>query len=730
MGRLRAWTETNTELDVRIAERLTDLERHLARLHPRDPLARAIDAAEQTLGMTPYPSQRRTACVLLEGGIAELGTGEGKTLAIACAAAALAESGPVHIVTANDYLAARDASWMAPLYNALGLSVGVVRPGERPRPADVLYATLTDLMIWYLRDGLAMTPEAQVRLDAPTIIIDEADHVLLDAAGSATSILGPALDQGAQWRQVTDVARTLVRDTDFQCDEDAESVMVLPPGLSALARACDVADVTSYDHLHLVHMLTQALVVREFYARDRQYIVEDDTILPLDAITGRVLYDRTWNNGLLQALQAHEGVAISNDHFPLVSISAAAFLRRYRHRAGTSGTAWDDREEFLSSYGMDVVRIAPHRPCRRIDHPDRIFATDDLRRAALVVDVAARHERGQPVLIGATTGTRARLLHDDLAAAGVMSTTITADDHGQEAAILAHAGEAHAVTIVTSMAGRGVDILLDEPARAAGGLCVIGCERNDVARRDGQLRGRAGRQGDPGESVFFLAAEDSLLRALGERMEGLTARLAQGADEGVSLTVLSRGLDRVQRARTARERQSRQALVKIDSIVEAQRTLWRSERDRLLLGGQPAEMVAHLAAVLVVAPQGMTHDTTSAWHEVAAACTECATETTSEADAARIRAEAIMSWWRAARQEGGVAWEDLTRWMILARGDERFAEHLEASSSARLALRNTFGRTTPLADYVRDMDRCFRDFEAALARDVFSLLAQIEADER
>ena len=591
------------------------------------------EAAVRVLGQRPYDEQILAGVVLHRGGVAEMRTGEGKALASIAPAYLNALPGlGVHIMTANDYLVIRDYFGMGRLFEWLGMRPGAVHPQtpilwmkRNGYSADVTYGTVTEFGFDYLRDNLAVSRDGVVQRGHHFALVDEADAVMIDEAQTPLILTGPGeVDQAG----VEEAARFVagLDPEDFDLDEAEFVVNLSPRGVEKAEEHYDITNLYDLRHVTTLHLVTQALRARTLFKRDKDYLVRDGAVAIVDEFTGRTLEGRRWSDGLHQAVEAKEGVAVRADTGVMGSVTIQGYLHLYDKLAGMTGTAVSDEEEFAHVYDLDVVAIPTHRPNRRVDHRERIYATHEAKVAAIVDEVVARHRRGQPVLIGTASVEHSEEMSRRLSEAGVEHAVLNAREHAREAATIAEAGRRGAVTVATNMAGRGVDILLGgdperlaeaearareiapdsdegeqirrawrercaaegDEVRALGGLCVIGSERHESRRIDNQLRGRSGRQGDPGETLFFLAADDDLVRVFGgDRVGGIVSRVAS-ADEPLTLKVLSRTVDRAQEAAETRARRAREELYEYDAVISTQRETLYGLRSQVIEGSRTA----------------------------------------------------------------------------------------------------------------------------------------------
>ncbi|MCX7556498.1 preprotein translocase subunit SecA [Xanthomonadaceae bacterium JHOS43] len=601
------------------------------------------EAARRVLGMRHYDVQLIGGMALHMGKIAEMRTGEGKTLVATLAVYLNALEGKgVHVVTVNDYLARRDAAWMGKVYNWLGLSVGVVFPGmphsekKGAYAADITYGTNNEFGFDYLRDNMALSSEERFQRGQNYAIVDEVDSILIDEARTPLIISGPSDDSPDLYVKVDRLVPQLTRQTDekgegdYWADEKSKQVHLSEAGMEhaeQLLRAAGIIaegdGLYSGQNLSVVHHLNAALRAHALYNRDVEYLVRDGEVLIVDEFTGRTLPGRRWSDGLHQAIEAKEGVAIQRENQTLASITFQNYFRMYSKLAGMTGTADTEAYEFQSIYGLEVVVIPTHRPMQRKDEPDLVFMKRGAKFKAIVEDITERHKAGQPILVGTTSIETSELLSNELRRARIPHEVLNAKQHEREAQIVAQAGRSGAVTIATNMAGRGTDIVLggsleadiealgpDAPedaiaaARAewqkrhdavlaAGGLHIIGTERHESRRIDNQLRGRSGRQGDPGSSRFYLSLEDSLMRIFAsDWVQRAMKFLGMKEDDRIEDKMVSRQIEKAQRKVEAHNFDIRKQLLDYDDVANDQRKVIYSQRDELLASESVQDVVS------------------------------------------------------------------------------------------------------------------------------------------
>lgn len=541
--------------------------------------ALAREASWRVFGMRPFDVQLMGGIVLHQGKISEMKTGEGKTLTATLPLYLNALSGKgAHLVTVNDYLVKRDSSWAKPLYDFLGVSVAALtndmHDHERKLAyqADILYATNNELGFDYLRDNMKFRYEDYVQRPLNFAIIDECDSILIDEARTPLIISGGMESSSNLYHAAQRSVAHLERGVDFELDEKERSVMLTEEGHDKVEKRLQVMNLYAIENVNILHHVLQALKANIIFKRDFDYVVRDGQVLIVDEFTGRILSGRRYSDGLHQAIEAKEDVEIENETQTLASITLQNFFRLYKKLAGMTGTAMTEAEEFMKIYSLDVVAIPTHRRMIRQDKDDLIFLTEKAKFAKIAKDVIERHEKGQPVLIGTVAVEKSELLSHVLTQAGIPHNVLNAKNHAREAEIIEHAGRFGAVTIATNMAGRGTDIKLDTQALQAGGLYVLGTERHESRRIDNQLRGRSGRQGDPGESRFYISLEDDLIRIFaGDRMKNSMQYAGMQEDEEIESRTVSKLIERSQEKVEKHNFEIRKHLIEYDDVLNQHR---------------------------------------------------------------------------------------------------------------------------------------------------------------
>jgi preprotein translocase subunit SecA len=548
------------------------------------------EAAKRTVDMRPFDVQLLGGVVLHQGRIAEMKTGEGKTLVATMPLVlnALAGKG-VHLITVNDYLARRDAEWMGQIYSFLGLEVGTIEHGmsdeqrKQAYASDIVYGTNNEFGFDYLRDNMKFYPHQLVQRDLHYAIVDEVDSVLIDEARTPLIISGPADGSTALYKQVDVIIPRLKRDRDYTVDEKAKSVTLTDEGVVRCEEILKVDNLFDPKNITYQHHVLQALKAHELFKRDVDYIVRDGQVIIVDEFTGRIMPGRRYSDGLHQALEAKERVRVEAENQTLASITFQNFFRMYHKLAGMTGTADTEAVEFKEIYNLDVNVIPTHKPMIRKDFPDVVYRTQKEKYTAIVEEIRDLYTRGQPVLVGTTSIDKSEYIADNLKKLRIPHDVLNAKHHEKEAEIIAQAGEQGRVTIATNMAGRGTDIVLGEGVRERGGLHILGTERHESRRIDNQLRGRSGRQGDPGSSRFYLALDDDLLRLFGsDRISGLMNKVGVEEGQAIENTLISRAIENAQHRVEEHNFSIRKQLLEFDDVMNQQREVIYTRRREIM----------------------------------------------------------------------------------------------------------------------------------------------------
>ncbi|MEQ8176297.1 MAG: preprotein translocase subunit SecA [Syntrophomonadaceae bacterium] len=556
------------------------------------------EAARRTLGMRHFDVQLIGGMVLHQGRIAEMKTGEGKTLVATLPAYLNALEGKgVHIVTVNDYLATRDSEWMRPVYEICGLTVGLIVHGlsyEERKAAyacDITYGTNNELGFDYLRDNMVVSYENMVQRPLNYAIVDEVDSILVDEARTPLIISGEGDKPTDLYYRIAKFVPRLVKEEDFIVDEKAHLATLTEEGVKKVEKYFGIENLA--DNMEIAHHMNQGLKANNLMRRDRDYVVKDGEVIIVDEFTGRLMFGRRYSDGLHQAIEAKEGVKIEKESQTLATITFQNYFRMYKKLAGMTGTAKTEEQEFRKIYGMDVVAIPTNMEMVRGDRPDFVYRTEQGKFQAVVDDIVERHQTGQPVLVGTISIEKSELLSSMLAKRGVKHQVLNAKHHEKEAQIIAQAGQPGTVTIATNMAGRGTDIVLGEGVTELGGLYVLGTERHEARRIDNQLRGRSGRQGDPGESRFYVSMEDDLMRLFGSaNIEGLMDRFGMDDSMPIENSMVSRALENAQKKVENHNFDIRKHVLEYDDVINQQREVIYGERRKVLYGEDLKETVA------------------------------------------------------------------------------------------------------------------------------------------
>jgi preprotein translocase subunit SecA len=758
------------------------------------------EAAKRTLGQRHYDVQIMGGAALHLGNIAEMRTGEGKTLVSTLPAYLNALSGNgVHVVTVNDYLARRDADWMGRVHRFLGLSVGTIlaqMPPETRREqyaADITYGTNNEFGFDYLRDNMAMTKADLVQRGHHFAIVDEVDSILIDEARTPLIISGPA-DQPTKWyTEFSGLAAAMQRDEDYEVDEKKRTVGILEPGIATIEDHLGIDNLYESANTPLIQFLNNSLKAKELYRRDKEYIVMDGEVLIVDEHTGRVLSGRRYSEGMHQAIEAKEGVEIKQENQTLATVTLQNFFRLYGKLAGMTGTAMTEASEFDKIYSLGVVPIPTNRDMVRFDQPDYIYRTVDAKFSAAVTDIAERHRIGQPVLVGTASVQTSEQLSSLLSKEGIAHEVLNAKQHAREAAIVAQAGRKGAVTVATNMAGRGTDITLGgnpevlaaqelsagslDPAEdpeayeaawgpavakytaqvateheevvRLGGLYVIGTERHESRRIDNQLRGRSGRQGDPGESRFYISLQDDLMRRFGGALGLMDRALGGLGDDSVPLEskTVSRTIERAQSQAEAQYFEIRKDVLKYDDVLNAQREVIYSERRRVLDGEDMHEQVRHMVDDVVAdyvraaTSEGYPEswDLDQLWTSlgslfpISRSIGDLEREAggreglTTDLMVTEVTAEAQDAYDRREAELGAPVMRELERRVVLTVLDRRWREHLYEMDYLRegIGLR-AMAQRNPLVEYQREGYDMFASMMEGIKEESVGLLFNIE----
>jgi preprotein translocase subunit SecA len=731
------------------------------------------EAAKRALGQRPFDVQLMGAIVLHEGDIAEMKTGEGKTLVATMPLYlnALAGRG-VHLVTVNDYLAKRDAEWMRPVYEKLGATVGFIQnqmPFAQRRVAygaDITYGTNSEFGFDYLRDNMAVSLDGTVQRSHAFAIVDEVDSILIDEARTPLIISGEPETAAQTYYQFARVVKTLEgkaatrksakgedetesSGADYLYDEKFKTVSPAQTAIDAVERALGLESLYDPANVLLVNHLTQALKAQSLYKRDVDYVVQEGEVKIVDEFTGRIMEGRRWSEGLHQAIEAKEGVRIREENVTLATITLQNYFRLYEKLAGMTGTAKTEEKEFVEIYDLHVVEIPTNAPVARLDENDYIFKSVDAKFAAVLEDIVDRHEAGQPVLVGTIAVETSEFLSQLLTRKGIPHNVLNAKEHEREGEIIVDAGQKGAVTIATNMAGRGVDIKLGEGVVDLGGLYVLGTERHEARRIDNQLRGRSGRQGDPGESRFYLSAHDDLVRLFaGDRIHGIMTRFKIPDDQPMEAGILSKQIENAQKKVEEQNFVARKNVLKYDDVMNTQRLVIYEQRRRVLEGEDLSEdvkqwiretvelgvsqftdseftedwdldgLVTHMNSLYITDPE----DT----HSVDDLVADGVDVTNREALTEEFVTDALETYEEREQALGDGLAREVERYVILQVVDQRWREHLEAMDYLREGVHlRAFAQKDPLVEYRGEGHVLFEQLSDTIRQEVVSTLFHV-----
>lgn len=598
--------------DSSLANKTNEFKARLAKGETLDdilPDAFAVirEASRRVLGMRQFDVQLIGGIILHRGNIAEMGTGEGKTL-VATAPVYLnaLEGKGAHVITVNDYLAKRDSEWMGQVYKFLGLSVGLIvhdldfEQRKIAYNSDITYGTNNEFGFDYLRDNMVSSLDQMVQRPLHYCLIDEVDSILIDEARTPLIISGPGQKSTDNYYVMSKLVPRLKLGEDYTIDEKQKTVAPTEAGVSKMEKMLKVDNLYDTDNLELNHLFVQALRAQAMMERDRDYVVKDGEVVIVDEFTGRLMYGRRYSDGLHQAIEAKEGLQVQRESQTLATITFQNYFRMYDKLAGMTGTAKTEEQEFIKIYGLEVFQVPTNRPVQRKDLPDVIFKTKRGKYRAVVREIERRHATGQPMLIGTTSIEQSEQLSHMLKEAGIVHNVLNAKYHELEAQIVAQAGQKGQVTIATNMAGRGTDIVLGEGVSELGGLAIIGTERHESRRIDNQLRGRAGRQGDPGSSQFFLSLEDDLLRIFGgDNIKKFMEKMGLEEDEEIRSSMVSSAIQKAQKRVEERNFDIRKYVLEYDDVMNQQRKVVYEQRRKILEGQDMKDQILNMVDMLI-----------------------------------------------------------------------------------------------------------------------------------
>lgn len=754
--------------------------------------ALAREAAWRTLGMRPFDVQVLGGVVLHQGRIAEMKTGEGKTLVATMPAYLNALSGKgVHIVTVNDYLARRDRDWMRPVYELLGLKVGTILHGLDPQQrreaysADITYGTNNEFGFDYLRDNMVIYKEHLVQRPHFFAIVDEVDSILVDEARTPLIISGAAEKATDLYEKFSVFVPRLEKELDYEVDEKAHNVDITEKGFEKIAhfveRSLGLHNLEeSEQRTDIENYARQALKAHVLMKRDRDYVVKDGEVIIVDEFTGRLMFGRRYSEGLHQAIEAKEKVKVARESRTLASITFQNYFRMYEKLSGMTGTAATEEEEFRKIYGMDVVVIPTNEPMVRKDHPDLVYGSEQAKFNAVVEEIALRHGNGQPVLVGTISIEKSEELSEMLSRRGIRHRVLNAKYHDKEAEIIAQAGKKGTVTIATNMAGRGTDIVLGgnpEPAIKTlladenltegqkkdrvqqardlwtgehdavvqhGGLHIIGTERHESRRIDNQLRGRAGRQGDPGSSTFYVSLEDDLMRLFGsDNVKGIMDRLGIGEDIPIEHALISKAIENAQKKVEGRNFEIRKHVLEYDDVLNRQREVIYKQRRQVLEGESLQDSIMQMIADVLSGALALYADERLPeeewdWHGLLSFAEKtfiptglfniAALKEFSRAELAEQLLAAAHNFYAAREKEiGSEVMRELERVVLLKIVDSKWMEHIDAMHDLRQGVYlRAYGQQDPLIEYKHEAYEMFQEMVGAIQEEVVRLLFHLK----
>lgn len=741
------------------------------------------EVSKRVLKMRHFDVQLIGGIVLHEGKIAEMKTGEGKTLVATLPVYLNALTGKgVHVVTVNDYLAKRDARWMGPIYEFLGLSVGVIVHGltdeERQRAynSDITYGTNNEFGFDYLRDNMKYDLSQYVQRELNYAIVDEVDSILIDEARTPLIISGPSEESTDKYYRIDKIIPKLRRDIDYTVDEKARTVILTEEGNSRVEQLLGISNLYDPSNIELVHHVLQGLRAHNLYKRDVDYVVKDGEVIIVDEFTGRLMPGRRWSDGLHQAIEAKEGVKIESENQTLATITFQNYFRMYKKLAGMTGTADTEAEEFAKIYNLDVVVIPTNKPMIRVDYPDVIYKTEKAKFNAVIREIEELHRKGQPVLVGTISIEKSEILSSMLKKKGIPHSVLNAKYHEREAEIIAQAGRSGSVTIATNMAGRGTDIILGgnpeglarqfladkkdyteeewqealrkaeeickkdrEKVVALGGLHILGTERHEARRIDNQLRGRSGRQGDPGSSRFYISLEDDLMRIFGsDRIAGLMGRLGMDEDVPIENRMVSKAIENAQKRVEAHNFDIRKHLLEYDDVMNKQRTEIYAFRREVLQGEGLKERILQIIddtideLIEIYCPENKYHEEwdikamKDSIYGIFAVTVEDMPE-----DINSLReflSEKIKSAYEKKEMEiGSEMMRYLEKVIFLQVLDAQWKDHLLAMDHLKegIGLRG-YGQRDPLTEYKKEAFEIFADMTSRISMDAITRLFKIQ----
>jgi len=701
------------------------------------------EASKRTLGMRHFDVQLIGGMVLHEGKIAEMKTGEGKTLVATLAAYLNALEGKgVHVVTVNDYLAQRDSTMMGKIYTFLDLTVGCNLHGlthaqkQEAYNADITYGTNNEFGFDYLRDNMVLYKEQMVQRPLHYAIIDEVDSILIDEARTPLIISGQAAKSTEMYYAADRFVRKLKEDEDYTIDLKMRSVTLTEAGVEKAEREFRIENLFDHANVTLNHHIQQALKAHAIMKRDVDYVVQNGEVIIVDEFTGRLMAGRRYSDGLHQAIEAKEQLQVQNESMTLATITFQNYFRMYRKLAGMTGTAKTEEEEFKKIYGLEVVQVPTNKPMIRVDLPDVVYKTANAKYKAVVEEIVKRHQKRQPVLVGTVSIENSEKLSEMLKRRGIPHKVLNAKYHAEEAEIIARAGQPGAVTIATNMAGRGTDILLGEGVPELGGLHIIGTERHEARRIDNQLRGRAGRQGDPGSSQFYLALDDDLMRRFGsENIMGMMDRLGFNEDEPIESKLVTRAIESAQKRVEGSNFDTRRIVLQYDDVMNQQREIIYKQRREILFADNIREHVFDMIKPVVeriVEAHCTDEDIPEEWNLDAIVDYAHATflkegtirredlEGREKAGIVEFLMEEVRKLYDEREQQiGEETMREFEKVVVLRAVDSKWMDHIDAMDQLRQGIHlRAYGGTDPLREYQFEGFEMFREMVENIQEEV------------
>jgi preprotein translocase subunit SecA len=714
------------------------------------------EAGKRVLGMRHFDVQIMGGQVLHEGRVAEMKTGEGKTLVgtLAVYANALLGRG-VHVVTVNDYLAKRDAEWMTPLYAFLGLTVGVIQHDLEPAArreayhCDITYVTNNEVGFDYLRDNMAWQLSDMVQRELYYAIVDEVDSILIDEARTPLIISGRGQEATDLYQKFAQLIPRLKKDEDFTVDEKAHAVPITEAGVAKVEKMLGISNLYDQRNLELTHQINAALKAWHIFHKDQQYIVKDGEVIIVDEFTGRLMYGRRYSDGIHQAIEAKEGMKVRSEDQTLATITFQNYFRLYEKLGGMTGTAKTEEREFRDIYSLDVIVVPTNRPIARQDFSDIVYKSENAKFGAVVDEIIAEHQKGRPVLVGTRSIEKSERLAEMLRRRGVACSVLNAKYHEQEAQIIKDAGQRDAVTIATNMAGRGVDIKLGVGVAELGGLHIIGTERHESRRIDNQLRGRAGRQGDTGSTRFYVALEDEFMRLFGgDRMTSIMDRVGFTDETPIEHMLLTKSIENAQRKVENHNYEIRKTVLEYDDVMNKQREVIYAERRRILQGESLREFMSQTLGRKVddAVDQNAPENVHSSEWDIATALTEIEpifpikekilTEELKKLDRGEIKKrlyEVGLQAYEAKERELGVELMRVveSQYIMLPIIDRLWVDHLYVMDTLKngIGLRS-YGQKDPRVEYEKEAYEIFEDLKGNIADEAIKAVFHVHVEPR